>query len=78
MENIAMCPLCNQKSLVISSSGAMVQCQNYKVMKSGNDWVNYGSCDFHIPYKNKAFGKLDNKAINALLSGKILKNKKGE
>lgn len=71
------CPVCGKGTL--KAGEKMVYCEDYKPKKDGNDWINEGSCDFHIGYKNPAWGNpLTSKDVIALLEGKMLTNKKGD
>lgn len=70
------CPVCQGK---LKKGEKMVYCENYKPKKDGKDWYNEGSCDFHIPFNQKVFGKTLSPAdIKRLLAGEILRNSKGD
>jgi len=73
---MAQCPLCNGK---LKKVEAMVFCENYKPVKTQNgDWINEGTCEFRIMFKNKIFGTLTGDDIKKMLSGGFAENKKGD
>lgn len=73
-----VCPLCG-KGILKNRKDAMIYCDGYKPQKDGKEWYNTGSCDFHIPYNQKVFGrKLTVKDMKDLIAGKQLKNPKGD
>jgi len=71
------CPLCQKANLTQKENNPKdVRCSNYKPKKVNGEFVNTGSCDFHINYKS-TWGTLDAKKIIALVNEKTLKNKDG-
>ena len=72
-----ICPKCKEGSL--KKGDKMVYCSNYKPTKKGDSWVNEGSCDFKIMYKNKIWGEdLTPADIKKLVEGGELTNKRGD
>ena len=72
-----MCPKC--KNGTLKKGDKMVYCSNYKPTKKGDSWVNEGSCDFKIMYKNKIWGEdLTPADIKKLVDGGELVNKRGD
>ncbi len=72
-----MCPKC--KNGTLKKGDKMVYCSNYKPTKKGDSWVNEGSCDFKIMYKNKLWGEdLTPADIKKLVDGGELVNKRGD
>ena len=72
-----MCPKCGKGTL--KKGGKMVYCSEYKPNKKGNEWVNEGSCEFRIMYKNKIWGKdLTPQDIKTLVDGGELVNDRGD
>ncbi|NPA64961.1 MAG: hypothetical protein GXO16_08310, partial [Epsilonproteobacteria bacterium] len=62
------CPVCGEGT--IKRGEKMIYCSNYKPRKDGSEWYNEGTCDFHIPYNQKAFGKkLTPNDMKRLLAG---------
>ncbi len=45
------CPKCGEGTL--KKGEKMVYCSDYKPRKNGNEWVNEGSCDFRIMFRQK-------------------------
>jgi len=72
---MANCPKCNGQ---LKKSETMVFCENYKPVKQGNDFVNEGTCEFRIMFKNKVFGTIEPNDVKTLLGGGTVKNKKGD
>lgn len=68
-----MCPKCGKGT--IKKNDNTVYCSEYKPEKSGNDWVNKGTCEFRTSFSQKIFGKtLKIEEMKDLISGKILVN----
>ncbi len=73
---MANCPKCNAK---LKKVEAMVFCENYKPIKNDKgEWINEGSCDFRIMFKNKIFGTLSPDDVRKMLAGEFVENKKGD
>ena len=73
---MANCPICNSKLKKVES---MVFCENYKPVKAqSGEWINEGTCEFRIMFKNKIFGTLSGDDVKKMLSGGYAENKKGD
>ncbi|MBR8466510.1 hypothetical protein KDE13_09205 [Campylobacter sp. faydin G-140] len=73
-----VCPLCKEGTIKVREN-TQVYCTNYETRKDGKDWINVGSCNFHIPFNQKAFGKkLSEADMKKLLNGEKLKNAQGD
>jgi hypothetical protein len=71
------CPKCGKGTL--KKGEKMVYCSEYKPKKSGNEWVNEGTCDFRIMYRNSAWKQdLTPGEIKKLVDGETLVNKRGD
>jgi len=71
------CPKC--KSGTLKKGEKMVYCSGYKPAKKGDSWVNEGTCDFRVMYKNRAWGTdLTAADIKKLVEGGELVNKRGD
>lgn len=71
------CPLCG-KGILRLKQGAYVYCEHYKPTKEGKEWVNGGDCDFHVNFKQKAFGRdLTMADMKKLIAGETLKASNG-
>lgn len=71
------CPLCSEGNLKVNDS--MIYCENRKMKPSGRDFYNEGTCDFHLFFKNKLFGKsLSISDVKRLLKGESIRNAKGD
>ena len=75
-----LCPKCNHAELEIRESQAVktLCCHEWQPSKSDGEWINKGSCDFRIPFKNKVFGTLSLEDIKELMRGNQIKNNKGD
>lgn len=72
-----LCPIC--KTGTLKKGETQVYCENYKPKKDANGaWINEGSCDFRIIYKNKIFGEITSAQVKELVEGKSVKNKKSD
>ena len=72
-----MCPKCGKGTL--KKGEKMVYCSEYKPIKKGNEWVNEGSCEFRIMYKNVVWGEdLTPGDIKKMVEGGELTNKRGD
>lgn len=72
-----ICPKCKKGTL--KKGEKMVYCSEYKPKKQGNDFINEGTCDFHISFKNGAWGKAITPAeIKQIVEGKTVTNQKGD
>jgi len=72
-----LCPKCKKGTL--KKGEKMVYCTEYKPKKSGNDFVNEGTCDFHIAFKNSAWGKaITPQEIKQIVEGTKVTNQKGD
>lgn len=72
-----VCPLCKKGTL--KKGEKMVYCTGYQPQKDGKEWFNSGECDFHIPYNQKAFGRvLSNNDMKKLIDGESIRNAKGD
>lgn len=71
------CPKCGKGTL--KKGEKMVYCSEYKPKKKGNEWVNEGTCEFRIMFKNSAWGKdLTPGDVKKLVEGETLTNAKGD
>ena len=78
---MANCPKCGGKIMLKKSKDGslnMIRCANYEVEKQGENFVNKGTCDFRIPFKNKVFGTLTPDDMKKILSGDSVSNKNGD
>lgn len=68
------CPKCGNGTM--KKGEKMVYCSEYKPTKSGDSWINEGTCEFKIMFEQKKFfGKnLEAKDIKSLLDGGTLVN----
>jgi len=72
-----LCPLCKKANLIQKEKNPKdVRCANYKPKKIDGEFVNTGSCDFHINFKSN-WGTLNTKIILDLVNGKSIENKDG-
>jgi len=75
------CPLCQSGVKLRKSDDnkpSMVYCESYKLEKEGDNFVNKGTCDFHLNFKNKRFGELTTEQMKSLIGGQKIANKKGD
>lgn len=79
------CPVCNQHELEIrtAKSGAKTLCcEDWKPGLQDdldkNSWMNFGDCEFRIPFSNKIFGDLSIDDIKSIMVGEVLENEKGD
>jgi len=72
-----LCPLCEKANLTQKEKNPKdVRCANYKPKKIDGEFVNQGTCDFHINFKSN-WGTLDTKKVLDIVTGKELENKDG-
>lgn len=66
------CPKCGNGTL--KKGAKMVYCTNYKPKKNDKgEWINDGSCDFHITYKQKILKRaLKPEEIKRLIGGEVV------
>lgn len=71
------CPLCGKGTL--KQNEQMVYCTGYQPQKDSKEWFGSGECDFHIPFKQKAFKKdLTASEIESIIDGNSIKNSSGD
>jgi len=71
------CPLCEKANLTQKEKNPKdVRCLNYKPRKIEGEFINQGTCDFHINFKSN-WGILNTQKILELVNGKELENKDG-
>jgi len=72
------CPKCGKGTL--KKGEKMVYCTEYKPHKNENgEWVNEGTCEFRIMYKNKVWGEdLTSADIKELVQGNVIVNARGD
>ena len=79
------CPLCNEYELEIreNKKGAKTLCcSDWKPGLQDdldkNSWMNFGECEFRIPFANKIFGDLSLDDIKSIMSGEQVENENGD
>jgi len=65
------CPKCGNGTL--KKGQKMVYCSEYKPKKEGDKWVNEGSCEFRITYKQKILKRaLRPDEIKKIVEGEVV------
>jgi len=79
------CPLCKEHELEIreSKKGAKTLCcTDWKPMLQDeldkNSWMNFGDCEFRIPFKNPVFGDLSLDDIKSIMANQVVEKSNGD
>jgi hypothetical protein len=78
-EGKLLCPLCGTGYL--RATDTQVFCSNQKIQKEGDEFINVGTCDFHIILKkSKFFGRdiTSKEVVDLIENDKPIVNKKGD